>query len=335
MEFKHYVGVDVSKDTLDFAINAEGKIIANYHCDNNKKSIGQLVKELRKLTGFKMTQTVFCMEFTGIYNNPLLEYLVDSKSSIWMEPALRIKQSQGMTRGKNDMIDATRIAEYAFTYRDKIKLWKPAREEMKKLKGLITLRDRLVNSIKQLSTPANENALFVSKEIIKIEKKITKSSVAALRKSLTVVEKEIDQIIKKDPDLKQMMDLMISVPGVGPIVAVNIIVATDEFKRFDSADKFACYSGVVPFDHRSGSSLRGRSRVSHLANKKLKALLHLSAMAATTSKGELRDYYLRKIDEGKSRMSILNAIRNKILHRIFVVVKRKEAYQKKYSNVLA
>jgi transposase len=334
MEFTHYVGIDVSKDTLDFAVNANGKIIANHHCQNTKKGISQVVKQLRQLPDFKMTQAVFCMEYTGIYNNPVLDFLWSCKSSIWMEPALRIKQSQGMTRGKNDTIDAERIAEYAYTYREKIRLWKPSSEAIKQLKGLIAFRDRLVNSIKQLSVPANENALFISKDLLKTEKKITRRTITALKKSLAEVEKEMEQLIKNNAEIKEMVGLMTSVPGVGPIVAVNMIVATDEFKKFDDADKFACYCGVVPFDHRSGSSLKGRSRVSHLAHKKMKALLHLAAMAAITSKGELRDYYQRKIEEGKNRMSILNAIRNKIIHRIFTVVKRKTEYQKKYSNSL-
>lgn len=335
MEFKHYVGIDVSKNTLDFAVNENGEIIIKYHCENTRKGINQVVKQLRQLSGFKMTQAVFCMEYTGIYNNPALEYLWSCKSFIWMEPALRIKQSQGMTRGKNDTIDSVRIAEYAYTFRNNVRLWKPVREEMKKLKGLISLRDRLVDSIKELSVPEKEKALFVCKELMATELKISKCCIRALKRSLVDVDKEIDQLIKKDTSFKQAVDLITSVTGVGPVVAVNVIVATEEFKKYDDADKFACYSGVVPFDNRSGSSLKGRSKVSHLANKKMKALLHLSAMAAITSKGELRDYYQRKVTEGKNRMSVLNAIRNKIVHRIFAVVKRGTPYQKIYSNPLA
>lgn len=328
MDFKHYVGIDVSKNTLDFAVIANGKTIGQYHCANTRKGISQVVKQLRLLPEFKMTQALFCMEYTGIYNNPSLDYLSSCKSFIWMEPALRIIKSQGMIRGKNDTIDAERIAEYAYTYRNKIRLWKPMREEIKKLKGLISLRDRLVNSIKELSIPAKENALFISKKLMAAELKITKNSVRALQRSVEKVEKEIDQLIKKDAPLKETIDLITSVPGVGQIVAINLIVATDEFKKFEDADKFACYSGVVPFDHRSGTSIRGRSKVSHLANKKIKTLLHLAAMAAITTKGELKEYYLRKVAEGKNRLSVLNAIRNKIIHRVFTVIKRKTAYQK-------
>ena len=335
MEFNHYVGIDVSKSTLDFGVCLNGKIISRHQCENNKKGIVQVVKELRKLADFGMTRSVFCMEYTGIYNNHVLDYLLSCKAAIWMEPALRIKQSQGMTRGKTDAIDAARIAEYAFTFRNNIRLWTPARIELKKLRLLITMRDRLVNSIKELSVPVKENAAFVSKEFRKLESGIMQKSINAMQKSLDVVEKELNQLIKKDAQLKEMFKLLTSVTGVGPIVAMNMIVVTEEFKKFENPNQFACYSGVVPFEYSSGSSIRGKTKVSHLANKKIKTLLHLAAMAAINAKGELGEYYRRKISEGKNKMSVINAIRNKIIHRIFAVIKRQTPYQKNYLNPLA
>src|SRR5690606_558776 len=128
MEIKHYVGVDVSKNTLDFAVVQEGNVIGQYQCENSKKSIGQLVKQLRNLPGFAMTTSLFCMEYTGIYNNVLLDYLLSCKSLIWLESAVQIKQSQGITRGKSDVIDAVRIAEYAFVFKAKMRLWTPVRD---------------------------------------------------------------------------------------------------------------------------------------------------------------------------------------------------------------
>jgi transposase len=335
MEFKHYIGVDVSKSTLDFAVSANGQIVSQYKCENHKKGITQTIKELRKLPGFKMTEAVFCMEFTGIYNNHLLDYLLAAKSSIWMEPALRIKQSQGMTRGKNDVIDAVRIAEYAYTFRNKIRLWTPVREELKKLRLLITMRDRLVNSIKELKVPIKENYEFTSKEFQKLESRMMKNSIAAMEKDLTLVEQQISELIKKDKQLNEMFKLMTSITGVGPVVAINILVVTDEFKKFENAKRFACYSGIAPFEHSSGSSVRGRMRVSHMANKKIKTLLHMAAMSAITAKGELREYYLRKVAQGKNKMSVINAVRNKIIQRVFSVIKRGTPYQKNYINSIA
>jgi transposase len=335
MELKHYVGIDVSKATLDFAVCSEGKIILQLQCENNKKGIVKTVKQLRQIPDFGMTSTVFCMEYTGIYNNLLLDYLLSCKASIWLETALQIKHSQGMKRGKTDAIDAARIAEYSFVHKHKMRLWNPPRKEVKRLRKLITMRGRLVNSVKELKTPVKENIGFVEKDIAQMEASIMKNSIAAMEKAIEKIEMEIHELIRKDPLLKQLFDLMTSIPGIGSIVAINMIVVTDEFKKFDDPNKFSCYAGVVPFDHRSGSSIRGKSKVSHMANKKIKTLLHLAALSAINVKGEIKEYYERKVAEGKNKMSVLNAIRNKLIHRIFAVIKRLTPYQKNIAAGLA
>jgi transposase len=149
-----------------------------------------------------------------------------------------------------------------------------------------------------------------------------------MEKTRESIEKEISLLIKQDPGLKQLFELLTSIPGIGTVVAVNMIVVTDEFQKFDDPNKFSCYAGVVPFANRSGTSIKGKWKVSHLANKKIKMLLHLAAMSAITVKGELQEYYKRKVAEGKNKMSVINAIRNKLIHRIFAVIKRLTPYQK-------
>jgi transposase len=328
MELEHYVGIDVSKATLDFAVCVDGSTIMQLQCENSKKGIIKAVKQLRGLADFKMTTTIFCMEYTGIYNNHLLDYLLSCKSLIWMETALQIKKTQGIKRGKSDAIDAVRIAEYAFIHKHKIRLWNPPRKEVKTIRTLITMRERLVKSIKELKTPVKENAKFLEKDVAQMEAKIMKSSIIVLEKAILKIEKEIQNLIKKDESLKLLFDLITSIPGIGSVVATNIIAITDEFKKFDTPNKFSCYAGVVPFEHQSGSSIRGKSKVSHMANKKMKTLLHMAALSAINVKGDIQEYYHRKVAEGKNKMSVINAIRNKLIHRIFAVVKRSTPYQK-------
>ena len=84
----------------------------------------------------------------------------------------------------------------------------------------------------------------------------------------------------------------------------------------------------------SGSSVRGRTKVSVYADKVLKKVLHMAAMRASTLEGELRDYYLRKVNEGKNKMSVLNALRNKLIHRIIAVINRNQPYLKNHQNHL-
>lgn len=198
MELNHYVGIDVSKLTLDFSVCENGTIIFRISTENNKKGISKAVKQFRLLKDFSMKHSVFCMEHTGIYNYHLLDYLQSSKSLIWLESAMRIKKSQGLTRGKDDKMDADRIAKYCHTYRKKMQLWQPPREEIRNLKHLLTIRERLVKGIKQLATPKEENALFINQKMSKLEKKIVQRSLKAMEKDLEAVEELIQQQIDKD-----------------------------------------------------------------------------------------------------------------------------------------
>lgn len=96
-------------------------------------------------------------------------------------------------------------------------------------------------------------------------------------------------------------------------VAIEVIITTNEFKNFETAKQFACYSGVVPFEYISGTSVRGKTRVSKMAKVSVKTVLHMAALSAVSMKGELQDYFIRKVSEGKNKISVINAIRNKLI----------------------
>ena len=129
--------------------------------------------------------------------------------------------------------------------------------------------------------------------------------------------------------------LITSVSGVGQIVAINTLVVTNEFKQIVNPKEMACNCGVVPFKYDSGKSVRSKAKVSHRANRPMKVLFHLAAMSAISSDGELKNYYLRKVEEGKNKMAVINAVRNKIIHRIFACVRNQRKYEKKYVHALA
>jgi transposase len=164
--------------------------------------------------------------------------------------------------------------------------------------------------------------------------KLNKKPVEALSKAIEVIEKEIMKLIKSDERLNGLYKIITSVDGVGMVTAANIITTTNEFLSINEVKKYACYSGVAPFDHSSGSSIRGKTRVSHMANKKIKTLLHLAALSAIQVKGDIKDYYNRKVQEGKNKMSVLNAVRNKILQRIFACVRQNRIFVKNYEFCL-
>lgn len=121
---------------------------------------------------------------------------------------------------------------------------------------------------------------------------------------------------------------------IGTITATQLLIATNEFKDINDRKKFACYAGVAPFTKESGL-FKGKASVSHFANKKIKTLLHLSALVAIVHNKELKTFYKRKVEEGKNKMSVLNAVRNKLVLRIFACVNQNRKYDRIYTNALA
>jgi transposase len=334
METLYFLGIDVSKKTLDAALTIDGKQFHQAQFENQACAIDSYFKSLKKqLSSF--SNLVVCLEHTGIYSNILLAVLMRYQVQVCVESALQIKRSQGMTRGKNDQVDAQRIALYAFKNKDCLTFWRPQRECIQRLKALLVTRERLVQMKVQLEVPIAESNDFVDPKILKKISKCCSSSIRSLKQDINRIESEIDNLIKEDTQLDSQYSLVTSVPGIGKITALNIIVSTAEFSRITNPRKFACYAGVAPFEHRSGTSIRGKTRVSRMANMTLKRLLHLAAMSAITCCDELRDYYQRKVKSGKNKMSVINAVRNKLISRVFACITNNRAYQKNYQNDLA
>lgn len=206
---------------------------------------------------------------------------------------------------------------------------------MKKLAALSALRQRLLRVRQQLQQPIQEQQGFVEKSLQKQLAKNCQASLKAINTDLANAEKQINTLIQGDDRLKELFGWITSVPGVGDAIAAEVLVATNEFKAIDDPKKLACHAGVAPFEYKSGSSVRGKTRVSRHAHLRLKSLFHLGAMSAVRMKGELRTYYQRKVTEGKNKMLVLNAVRNKLIHRVCSVVHRVQKYDKNYTPALA
>jgi len=328
MEFNLFVGTDVSKKTLDFAVVEQGEQKLTFNSENSIKGIEEFFKAFKKQHAFDLSNVVFCMEHTGIYNNHLLTYLTSIKAKIWLENPIHIKRSLGLVRGKNDKVDAQRIAMFAYKNRDEVKLWEPERKVIQILKALTGVRHRIIKSMESLKTPLDEIKSFVDKDTVRSIKQACKTSMDALKKDLKKINDKIQEVIKSDEKLSKLYKIVVSVENVGPVVATAMITETNEFRRFDNGKQFACFTGVAPFQYTSGTSVRGKAKVSHLAKKPMKTLLHLSALGAVSRPGEMKDYFDRKIAEGKNKMSVINAIRNKIVLRIFACVKQNREFKK-------
>ena len=334
MDIRYFIGVDISKDTLDWAVFDGKAIVLQTQSVNSEVGIKAAIKLIKALPEFKVAESVCCMEHTGIYNAHLLTYLRKISLPIWLENSLQIKKSGGLQRGKNDAIDAQRIAEYASRFRDQMRLWQPPRPVLQKLAALSALRQRFLLVRQQLQQPITEQEGFVDAGLQKQLVKNCQVSLNAINADLESVNKQIDDLIQADERLKELFAWITSVPGVGPATATEVIVATNEFKAISDPKKLACHAGVAPFEYKSGSSVRGKTRVNQHARLRLKSLFHLGTMSAIRMKGELQDYYQRKVGEGKNKMSALNAVRNKLIHRVCSVVHRRQKYDKNYTPAL-
>jgi transposase len=229
-------------------------------------------------------------------------------------------------------VDSVRIAQYALTNQQKARFYEPKREELERLKLLNSLKIRLQSVIHQLQLSLKENKRFSKAKVSSEIQKMCRVSIQSIEKDLEATQKTMMDIITKDKILNHLFKIITSVENIGTVTAIEIILATNEFKNFDSPSKFACYCGVAPFEHSSGTSVKGKTRVSHLANKRVKTILHMAAVSSLHSKGELRVYYERKVAEGHNKMSVINAIRNKLIRRIFACVKEDRLYEKRVVN---
>lgn len=320
------VGIDVSKSKLDVrfvfdptSTHHEHIIVSNDH-PGIKKIITALIK--KKVDVYNV---LFCMENTGLYSMPLALFFSDQKLNYWEIPALEISRSKGITRGKNDKNDAKEIAFYAITHLHKLKLSSIPEEDIMKLQLLNTEREKLMKSLLIMES-SKEISGFLPANICKTTLAINKKLVLQIRAALKKINASIMQIIKGNEQIKRCYDLCTSVPGVGPQTAIYLIIKTRCFSKFKNWRKLACYAGIVPFDYSSGSSIKGKKKVSHLADKKMKSLLNMAALSAKRNDVEINNYFNRKREEGKHVMLIQNNIRCKVLSRIFAVIERGSAW---------
>jgi transposase len=328
--FSHFIGIDISKETLDFALVVDNIFCFHQQVENTAKGINIFIKELKKrYSSFSFEQSLFCMEHRGIYNNILLKFLHDRQTNIWVEQATQIKLSMGISREKNDKIDAQKIAFYAYKNREDVKLWQPKRTVIIELDHLTALRSRLVKTLQTLKTPITDSEGHMDKKTRALVIKMCKWSIESIKKDLKLVENKIQDVIKNDPYLNEIYSYIESVKSIGPVITAEVIITTNEFKNIDDPKKYACYAGFAPFAHSSGK-YKGKSKVSQKANKKVKALFHNAAMTAIRFSKEMKTYYDTKIKEGKHHLLVMNNICNKLVHRIFACVKRKECYVENY-----
>lgn len=333
---KFYVGIDVSKPYFDASImkvvNHKKEDLQTDQFSNNKEGL-LLFKKWCKATGVKTLDQLFVViENTGVYHRPIWQFCSNQNIALHIGNAAHIKWSLGITRGKNDKIDSIRLCNYAFKNQDELQATSALNPVFIQLKDLMTARTKLLcqytstkSYLKELG-PSNAKATQV------IMEQAHKAALDGIKKSIETIEAAIKKIIDADATIKRNYELIKTVPGIGHLTAIYIICCTNNFAGKISGKQLASYAGVVPFEHSSGISVKGKNRVHKMANKDLKKLLHLCALAAIKYDTEMKQYYDRKKAEGKNGMLVLNAIRNKLILRVAAVVNNQTPFVSNYKH---
>ena len=331
-----FLGIDVSKlwfdITLMIVVNFQKQPTITERFENNLEGLALLKKWLKAHGVTFDNDTLLVIENTGIYHRLLWQFFSENNIPIHIGNAAHIKKSFGIARGKNDTIDSQRLCSYAYKNDDELKASAALNPEFLKLKDLITSRTRLISQLNANKTYLKELKNINDKATQRMMEKVYKTALDGLGKSIAEIEKQIASVIKNDLSINANYNLLLSVPGIGPVIATYILCCTNNFANKASGKQLACYAGLAPFSESSGKSLKGRNKVHKMANKELKALLHMGALSAIQYYQEFRDYYDRKINEGKHPNSVLNAICNKLVLRAAAVVNNQKKYVENYKK---
>lgn len=331
--YSFFIGSDVSKAFIDIAFFDSGNSVYLNRYSNDISGYKRMLYDLERRTDSSKSSWLFCFENTGIYSKNLLLWLYSQGIPCIEECPLKIKKSLGMRRGKDDKADSIAICRYAYEKRDVLKPSVPPKPLIINLKSLLSRRERLVR-LRTMTTNASKTLdPGLSLDLVKAFQKDDQALVNDLTKQIKAIEKSILKVLEQNSAVQKNAQLLQSVTGVGLITTAYFIALSNNFEDFSDARKFACYTGVAPFPNSSGIR-KGRTKISKMANLKMKAVLSNGALSAIVYDPEIKLYYNRKLQEGKPTGVVLNAVKNKLIQRAFAVIKRQSEFIKthKYAS---
>lgn len=320
-KWDYTIGVDVSKNTLDIHCS---ELNVHIQISNNQDGFKQFLKWC-KTNIIDLTKSFLVMEFTGGYEYKLITFCEASSIQYARISGLEIKKSMGITRGKSDKVDAARIAQYGEEKHKKIQPAKPLNKNTIELKEALGFRKRLVRETAGYKATLKERKHMypdLKKDIIS---KTLESKIKENTKQIAKLDAELLKMVEADKAIKTNYELLTSIRGIGMVNALMTIAYTENFVCFSNPRSYAVYVGVVPYEYSSGTSIRGRKKVSSIANKELKQELNQAARSAIQWDKEMQEYAVKKMNS-KCYNIVLNNVKFKLILRMFAVVKRGEKY---------
>ena len=322
-----FVGIDVSKLTLSVCIGTSPSDYKVYETTNDATGMAFILK---LISAYKLEahQIVICMEHTGSCTS-LLKHTFAADYLLWIvHPHIMGRYQYRLKDHKTDNTDAIKIMNYAFSHQHLAAQNKHQVENdnVQSIKQLQTLRKQMIkkrtasiNQLKNIQIEVNPEPLLAQ---------IYQEEIDYYNKKVKEVEARIAEINKSDEAIKANKKLLKSIPGIGDVVAQNLIVITDNFNQFSfSWRKLAAFIGTAPYQYSSGTSIRRRPKVSKKADLGVKANMHQGIISVATRKGQFfYQYYQQMIDSGKHHNWIINAIANMLLKISCAIIKKKEPF---------
>ncbi len=329
---KYYVGVDISAENFMVAVGEEPwRVVAKGEEFRNKLEGYEKMKAWMKKRGIGEENAVLCMEATGVYGEGLAYYLQANGYQIAIEAPLKVKRAFMPTGHKNDRVDSQQIAEYAYRFYDELVYWKPREEILEQIKVFLEIREQYV-----VQKTGHFNALKALKRKVvqtPLAEALHERSIDQIKKNIKEIDAEIRRLIDQDPKYGDIIRLLMSVPGVGLLLASNMLLIIESAPDEVTPKQMAAYIGISPYEHRSGNSVYKPDSSRHYGPTKVRKLLYLASLSVRTHQEQFKKYFLRKVDEGKPKKVVLNNIANKLVKIMCAVVKTQTPYIPNYRSI--
>lgn len=318
---RNYVGIDISKRTLDCALFREKKEeVFYFRVENDKEGFKSICQQLRAHK-VSMKSVWFCMEHTGEFGIEPALFFEKKGLTYSMVPAMKIKETMRTQRGKSDKIDAYRIAWFAYKNASELQPTKLAGSILMKLRHLKTERKEYVTTLATYKSIDHQT----DRKGMSATDKRRGDIMAYMEKMIKKVDEEIMNTLKSDPDVYNSFFLLKSIAGVGNVIALDTIIYTDNFTSITDARKYACHCCVAPFPNSSGTVNKG-THVNRMGHREVKANLSMGVKSAITFSPTFGAYYERKKKEGKAYGVIINNLCFKLIAYMFAVIRRQSMF---------
>jgi transposase len=329
---KNYVGIDIASETLAISVfqSPDKSVITRESIANNEEGFKSVLVWFEEIN-VTSSNSVVCMEATGVYGEAVSYYLIAQGFRVAIEPPLKVKRAFEQYSHKTDAVDSAQIAEYAYRFFDELRYWHPPTEVTEKIKHFLAARELLTKQ-----SVATQNALTAYKRHVSPTPTIIdmyQKNLALLREQIATIDQNIKELMKANPSLHEISLILMSLCGVGVLLSAYLIVTSNAFQNITDFKQMAAFIGICPYQHKSGKSIYLNAHSRHFGPAYIRKLLHLAARSVATHNPEFKKYYWRKIEEGKSKKIALNNIANKLLKISFALVRNRQKFIKGYRSI--